>query len=99
VEPITILAMPVQSQPFPADQVRFHGRQWVGRTAMLSADSALVQPCDARWHGNTIACGPSLSITASSISMSNGAVLMHCHMPVFVALPQTATLIYRRSAG
>ena len=51
-----------------------------GRTSSRSLVSTFIHPLRMRRHGNTSACGPSSSMTASSRSRSNGAVVTCCHI-------------------
>jgi hypothetical protein len=57
-----------------------HSRQWVGCTLTHCLFAGLIHPPGTRRHGNTSACSPSKSRTASSRSSSNGAVAIGCHM-------------------
>jgi len=71
-----------------------HSRQCVGRTSTRSLVPALTQPLSTRRHGNTRACGPSLVMTASSRSRSNGAEDIGSHMTVLSRRLRLLTLIY-----
>jgi hypothetical protein len=64
------------SQPFLFPR---QGRQCVGSTGTADLVDASHHPLAVRWHGNTSACTSLPSITASSISRSNGALNMGIH--------------------